>query len=149
VTAAGRLLGVDYGHVRIGLAVSDRERKIASPLATYNRGNKERDAEHFRQLIADEEIVEIILGLPVHQDGREGQKAAETRTFGKWLQETTGLPVIYWDERFTTVEAEQILLSAGLTNKRRRGRRDRVAAQILLQSYLEAGCPGERKLGPL
>jgi putative holliday junction resolvase len=149
VTAAGRLLGVDYGHVRIGLAVSDRERKIASPLATYIRGNKERAAEHFRKLINEEEIVEIVLGLPVHLDGREGQKAIETRAFGKWLQETTERPVIYWDERFTTVEAEELLLNAGLTNKRRRNRRDRVAAQLLLQSYLDAGCPGERELGPL
>jgi putative Holliday junction resolvase len=149
VTAAGRLLGVDYGHIRIGMAVSDHERKIASPLATYTRGNKEREAEHFRKLIDEEQIVEIILGLPVHLDGREGQKATETRAFGKWLQETTGLPLTYWDERFTTVEAEQLLLTAGLTSKRRRHRRDRVAAQLLLQSYLDAGCPGERKLGPL
>jgi putative Holliday junction resolvase len=146
---AGRLLGVDYGQVRIGLAVSDVDCKIASPLATYTRRGKKEDAAHFQKLVADQQIVEIILGLPVHLDGREGQKAAETRAFGAWLHEVTGLPIIYWDERFTTVEAERLLLSAGLTNQRRRGRRDRVAAQILLQSYLDAGCPGEQKLGPL
>ncbi|HMC88315.1 MAG TPA: Holliday junction resolvase RuvX, partial [Gemmataceae bacterium] len=88
-------------------------------------------------------------GLPVHLSGHEGQKAQEARRFGKWLGETTGLPVIFWDERFTTVEAEQALLSAGLTKKRRQARRDRVAAQILLQSYLDAGCPGEQASRPL
>jgi putative Holliday junction resolvase len=87
------------------------------------------------------------VGLPVHLDGREGVKAGEARTFGTWLEEITGLPLVYWDERFTTVEAEGHLLAAGLTNKRRKSRRDRVAAQILLQSYLDAGCPGERPIG--
>jgi putative Holliday junction resolvase len=87
--------------------------------------------------------------LPVHLSGHEGAKAAEARAFGKWLAEATGLPVAFFDERFTTVEAENFLLAAGLTNKRRKERRDRVAAQILLQSYLDAGCPAEESAGPL
>jgi putative holliday junction resolvase len=149
VTPPGRLLGVDYGQVRIGLAVSDAERKIASPLGTYTRRTRKEDAAHFQRLVAAEQIVEIILGLPVHLDGHEGAKAAETRTFGTWLNAATGLPILYWDERFTTVEAERLLVSAGLTNQRRRTRRDQVAAQILLQSYLDSGCPGEQTLGPL
>jgi putative Holliday junction resolvase len=65
------------------------------------------------------------------------------------LAELTGLPCVLWDERFTTVEAESALQEAGLSSKRRKARRDRVAAQMLLQSYLDAGCPGEKKLGPL
>ena len=144
-----RLLGVDYGSVRVGLAVSDPDHKIASPLATYERRNKEVDAAHFRQVTADEEIGELVVGLPVHLDGREGQKAAEARAFGVWLKEVTGLRVVFWDERFSTVEAENLLLSAGLTSQRRQARRDMLAAQILLQSYLDAGCPPEQALGPL
>jgi putative holliday junction resolvase len=141
VSSRTRLLGVDFGTVRIGLAVSDADRRIASPLGTYSRHDPRRDAEYFRQLAITEEIGQIVVGLPVHLDGREGQKAGEARTFGTWLEEITGLPLVYWDERFTTVEAEQYLLAAGLTEKRRKSRRDRVAAQILLQSYLDAGCP--------
>jgi putative Holliday junction resolvase len=144
-----RLLGVDFGSVRVGLAVSDADRRIASPLGTYPRRDPERDAQYFRQLVETEEIGQLVIGLPVHLDGREGQKAGEARTFGTWLEEVTCLPLVYWDERFTTVEAEAHLQAAGLTEKRRKSRRDRVAAQILLQSYLDAGCPAERRIDGL
>jgi putative Holliday junction resolvase len=149
VSTVGRLLGVDYGQARIGLALSDAERYIASPLATYSRRGAARDGAYFQALVKQEEVVEVVIGLPVHLDGREGQLAAAARAFGKWLAETTGRPVVFWDERFTTAEAEAALRSAGLTDKRRKARRDRVAAQILLQSYLDAGCPGETAAGPL
>jgi putative holliday junction resolvase len=149
VSARGRLLGVDTGSVRIGLAVSDPQRKIASPLETYRRRDKTQDARYFRELVQQEEIAALIVGLPVHTDGREGHKAAEARQYAAWLTEVTGLPVMFWDERFTTVEAESHLWSAGLTHKKRKERRDRVAAQILLQSYLDAGCPDNSSTGPL
>jgi putative Holliday junction resolvase len=144
-----RLLGVDYGTVRVGLAVSDPEHRIASPLATYERRGRQGDEHYFRKLVEEEEVGRIVVGLPVHTDGHEGAKAVEARKFGTWLAEVTGLPVVYFDERFTTVEAEGFLLSAGLTSKRRKARRDRVAAQILLQSFLDAGCPEESSAGPL
>ncbi len=144
-----RLLGIDYGLARLGLAISDAERRLASPLAVYKRRSQEGDADYFRALVETEEIGAIIVGLPVHLNGREGVKAAEARAFGAWLAETTGLPVRFWDERFSTVEAESALWQAGLTHKKRRARRDRVAAQILLQAYLDAGCPGESAAGPL
>jgi putative Holliday junction resolvase len=130
-------LGVDYGGVRIGLAVSDPDGKIASPLGTYQRHGRDKDAAHFKQLIEQEDIGRIVLGLPLHTDGREGHKATETRAFGQWLEEVTGLPVVYCDEQFTTVEAEAHLWSAGLTHKARKARRDRVAAQMILQSYID------------
>jgi putative Holliday junction resolvase len=149
VSAAGRLLGVDYGTVRVGLAVSDADRRIASPLATYQRRGREQDAKFFRKLVEDEGIGQIVVGLPVHLSGREGQKAAEARELGRWLGEITGRPVVFWDERFTTVEAESALWEAGLTHKRRRERRDRVAAQLLLQAFIEAGCPEKMQAGPL
>ena len=145
----GRLLGVDYGTVRVGLAISDAERRLASPLAVYERRGREADAVYFRTLIEAEEVGALVVGMPVHLDGREGQKAIEARAFGVWLAEATGLPVTFWDERFSTVEAESALWQAGLTHKKRKARRDRVAAQILLQAYLDAGCPDESAAGPL
>ena len=147
--SAGRLLGVDYGEVRVGLAVSDPDRKIAFPLATYTRQGRERDAAYFRALVAEEAVAALVVGLPVHMSGEEGAKAAAARAFGAWLAETTGRPAAYWDERFTTVEAESALWAAGLTHKQRKARRDKVAAQILLQAYLEAGCPSDPTTGPL
>lgn len=149
MSAPGRLLGVDYGSVRIGLSISDPERRLASPLAVYERRGHERDTLYFRSLVSAEGIKAIVVGLPVHTDGREGQKAAEARAFGAWLAESTELPVTFWDERFSTVEAESALWQAGLTHKKRKARRDRVAAQILLQAYLDAGCPNESTAGPL
>jgi putative pre-16S rRNA nuclease len=149
VSARTRLLGVDYGSVRVGLAVSDADRRIASPLETYERRGRDQDAAHFRELVEREEIGQIVVGLPVHLSGQEGTKALEAREFGRRLAEATGLPVVFWDERFSTVEAESALWNAGLTHKRRKARRDRVAAQIFLQSYLEAGCPEESAPGPL
>lgn len=139
----GRLLGVDYGSVRVGLAISDADRVIASPLATYERRDADKDAAYFRDQIAKEQVVGLVIGLPVHLSGREGAKAVEARQYGEWLKQISGLPVVFADERFTTVEAESALWNAGLTHKQRKGRRDRVAAQIMLQSYLDAGCPGE------
>ena len=149
MSVATRLLGVDYGHKRVGLAVSDPGRKIAFPLTTHERGAREQDAAFFLGIVAEEEVGKIVLGLPVHLDGREGQKAQEVRAFGAWLAETMGLPVVYFDERFTTVEAESALWEAGLTHKKRKARRDRVAAQILLQAYLDAGCPEDPQARPL
>jgi len=143
---SGRLLGVDYGSVRIGLAISDPDRKIASPLCTCERRSPDADARFFRRLVDAEDITDIIVGLPVHLDGHEGQKATEARAFGHWLREVAARQVIFWDERFSTAEAEQHLLDAGLTNRRRKARRDQVAAQILLQSYLDVGCPGEQPI---
>ncbi len=90
-----------------------------------------------------EEIGGLVVGLPIHLDGREGVKAGEARAFGAWLSAQTGLTVVFYDERFTTVQAESALWQAGLTHKRRKERRDKVAAQMLLQAYLDAGCPPE------
>jgi putative Holliday junction resolvase len=142
----GRLLGIDYGTVRVGLAISDRDRIIASPAATYERTGNDADAAFFREFVTKEEVVGLIVGLPVHLDGREGTKAIEARKYGAWLAEVTGLPVVFADERFTTLEAESALWNAGLTHKQRKGRRDRVAAQIMLQAYLDAKCPGETEM---
>ena len=135
----GRVAGIDFGSVRIGIALSDADRSIASPHAVYTRRDSDADARYFRNLVASERIARFVIGLPVHLDGRESPISQDARAFGDWLGETTGIPVDFFDERFTTAEAEAALVAAGLTNKRRKLRRDMLAAQILLTAYLEAG----------
>lgn len=139
--SSGRLLGVDFGTVRVGLAVTDPDRIIASPLETYTRKGNTADAAHFVQLVAAERVAGLVVGLPLHTGGEEGVKAKEARMYGAWLAAVTNLPVVFWDERFTTSLAEDALWGAGLSHRKRRDRRDRVAAQLVLQAFIEAGCP--------
>jgi len=143
VSKKTRLLGVDFGTVRVGLAVCDSERIIASPLATHQRKDPEKDAAFFRALVQAEDVGGLVVGLPLHMSGDEGGKAAEARAFGNWLADVTSLSVVFWDERYTTAVAEDSMRAAGLSYEKRKSRLDRVAAQILLQSYLDAGCPVE------
>ena len=144
-----RLLGVDFGTVRVGLAITDTDRIIASPLEIRERQGAEKDAAFFKMLIEREQIGGLVVGLPLHTSGREGIKAVEARAFGKWLGEVTGLTVIFADERFSTAFAESALWAAGLTHKKRKARRDAVAAQVMLQAFIEAGCPPEVLVKPL
>lgn len=137
----GRLLGVDTGTVRVGLAVCDADRTLASPLETYTRKSPDKDAAFFTRLCQQESITGIVVGLPVHMNGDEGVKAKEARAYGAWLAGVTGLPVAYHDERCTTAAAEEMLWAAGLTHKQRKERRDKLAAMLILQAYLDAGCP--------
>jgi putative Holliday junction resolvase len=136
-----RILGLDYGTRRVGAALSDPGRTIAFPAEVYVLRGPEPDARHYRELVQENEVDRIVIGLPLHTSGREGRLAALTRTFGDWLAAVTGLPVVYFDERYTTVEAEHRLIDAGLKRRKRQALRDRLAAQIMLQSYLDAGCP--------
>ncbi|NBO90877.1 MAG: Holliday junction resolvase RuvX [Planctomycetia bacterium] len=159
---SGKILAVDYGRVRIGLAVSDPDRKFAFPLLVYvpqkpgcggvallPESQPDSDGAFFRKLVREERIAALVVGLPVRTSGEEDQMAREVRRFSAWLTSVTGLPVVHFDERFTSVLAESLLWEAGLTHAKRKQRRDKVAAQILLQTYLEAGCPPESAAGPL
>ncbi len=143
MTTATKILAIDPGQVRLGLAISDGDRKFAFPLETYTRRDPLRDAAHLRAIVVAEGVGLLLVGLPLHTDGREGESARLARVFGDALAGQLGLPVRYFDERFTTVEAEAILWGAGLTHRQRKERRDRLAAQILLQTFLDAGCPEE------
>jgi putative Holliday junction resolvase len=134
----GRLAGIDYGTVRIGVAITDPEQRLASPLENYTRRDLATDAAWIAKLAQSERIAGFVVGLPVHTTGQESQKSAEARRFGKWLAETTKLPVRYFDERFTSANAETLLQGAGLTKKQRKERLDKLAAQILLTAYLES-----------
>jgi len=144
----GRLAAIDYGGVRIGVAITDQEQRLASPLENYNRCGPEADAQWLKQLVASERIVGFVVGLPVHMSGQESQKSHEARQFGSWLTGLTNLPVRYFDERYTSAQAEALLLNAELTKMRRKERLDKLAAQILLAAYLESS-RGEQTPGPI
>src|SRR5262245_64389931 len=124
IQTSGVVAGVDYGTVRVGVALSDRERRIAAPHATYTRKSETADAAWFRGLAKENSVALFVVGLPVHLHGGESQKSLEARRFGQWLTAQTGVPVEFFDERFSSVEAEQHLLQAGLTKKRRKARLD-------------------------
>lgn len=134
----GRLMGLDFGTRRIGVAVSDPEQSIASPLDNYTRRNTRQDADYLRRLVDEYRVVGLVVGLPVHMSGEEGEKAREARRFGQWAAQVTGRPVRFWDERHTTALAEDYLRTAELSRKKRQARLDKLAAQIMLQSYLDA-----------
>src|SRR3954447_13513663 len=110
----GRLLGLDFGTRRIGAAVSDPRRLIATPLEVHDRRDRAQDARHYQALVREHEVDRIVIGLPLHTGGREGTSASLARDFGSWLAEVTGLPVLYYDERYTISEAEDALIAAGL-----------------------------------
>ena len=147
--APGRIAGIDFGTVRIGIALSDPGRTLASPYENYTRRGIEHDAKRLKQLVTEEDVTLFVVGLPVHLDGRESEKSIEARRFGQWLAEVTGVPVEFFDERFTSAEAEQFLLAAEMTKRRRRKRLDMVAAQIMLSAYLESHRKGQGEPGPL
>jgi putative holliday junction resolvase len=139
-----RIAGIDYGTIRIGIATADADLGIALLYETYYRRNERLDAEYFRRLASEERIGRFVVGLPVHLSGAESAKSHEARTFGAWLAATTGVPVEFFDERYTSAEAEALLLEAGLTKKRRKARLDQLAAQIMLAAYLESGAKGQQ-----
>src|SRR5262245_26246750 len=105
----GRIAAIDFGTVRLGIAITDPDQRLASPLANYTRRAEKIDADYFRRLAAEEGIVRFVVGLPVHLDGRESAKSIEARRFGQWLQDVTAVAVVFFDERFTTSEAQQAL----------------------------------------
>lgn len=145
----GRLAGIDYGTLRIGIALTDGRQTLASPYENYTRRGPEADARRFCQLARDEGLRGFVVGLPVHLDGRESEKSREARAFGQWLAETTGLPVQFFDERYTSSEAERFLGAAELTKKQRKARLDKLAAQIMLTAYLESASRGDAAPGAI
>jgi putative Holliday junction resolvase len=132
----GRVLGLDPGERRIGIAISDATGTIASPVEFIDV--RTRDHEYrIKDLCIEWEIVEIVVGLPLSLDGTEGPAAARSRDFGGMVEDLTGLPLSYHDERFTTVTAERALLEGGVKRRARTSRRDQVAAAVMLQGFLD------------
>lgn len=133
-----RILALDLGARRIGVAVSDGLGITAQGLATVERRNRGADLEALRALAERYEAAQWLLGLPRHMSGSEGRQAGLVRAWGGALERHTGMPVVYWDERLTTVEAGRVLRQAGSSRLQTRRAIDRMSAVILLQSYLDA-----------
>lgn len=134
--SGGRLLGLDVGDKRIGVAVSDETALIATPLQVVKRGSGDR--AEIARLTREWNTERLVVGLPTGLSGREGPQAASVRVYAEALAAALDLPLVYWDERLTTAIAERALIEAGHRRARRKERIDAVAAAVILQSYLDA-----------
>lgn len=136
IPTKGLLIGLDYGSKRVGVAVCDSGQSIASPLKVVQQ---QPGIEKQLAKVADEyAAVGLIVGLPVHMSGDEGEKAKEARAFGTKIATATKLPIAFHDERFTSKIANNAMIDAGLSKQKRKARIDMLAAQIMLQSYLDS-----------
>jgi putative holliday junction resolvase len=132
-----RLIGVDVGTKTLGLALSDVTRTIASGLTTLKRTKFSRDAAHLLDLIEKHRVGGLVAGLPINLDGTDGPRAQSTRAFAHNLSRLTPLPILLWDERLSTAEAERVLIEADASRRRRAAVIDKVAATIILQGALD------------
>lgn len=136
-----RTMGLDVGTKTVGVAVSDGLGITAQGVTTVRRTGLKADLAELERLIAEYEVTRAVVGLPLNMDGSEGERAAASRKFGEALGKATGLPVEYWDERLTTVAAERVLIEADVSRKKRRAVIDQMAAQLILQGWLDAHRP--------
>ncbi len=133
-----RILGIDYGHKRLGLALSDEGGILASPLPVYQRRSTDQDLTFLARLAVEKEVSRIIIGLPRNMDGSLGEMAKEVLAFVDALKEKINLPVATFDERLSSTEAERVLIQADLSRKRRKTLKDSLAAVLILQGYIES-----------
>ncbi|KAA2235302.1 Holliday junction resolvase RuvX [Salinarimonas soli] len=132
-----RLMGVDLGTKTIGLAISDLERRIATPLETIRRTKFTADANRMRALAEEHGVAALVFGLPLNMDGSEGPRVQSTRGFVRNLAALLPLPVVYWDERLSTVAVTRTLLDADASRARRADLVDKMAAAYILQGALD------------
>ena len=132
-----RWLGLDVGEKTIGLAVSDEGEVVATPLRTLARHGGKRDIEAVAAAVAETGAGGLLVGLPLDLEGNEGEAARRVRQLAEQLERQLGCPVRYWDERFSTAEAERVLLEANMRRRRRKQVIDHVAASIILQGFLD------------
>lgn len=133
-----RLLGLDFGSRRIGAAMSDPLGITAQPLPAIRRQGDRRDIEAIGVLVREFSVACVVLGLPLMLDGTEGEQAKRARAFGEKIAERLGVPVMTWDERMTTAQAERHLIDSGMRREKRKEVRDSLSAAILLQSLLDS-----------
>lgn len=133
----GRVMGIDYGTARIGLAVSDPQRIIAQPLRTL--ANDGAVWEQLKTIVKEQQVRTVVIGMPLNLKGHKGKKAQEVEQFVEQVKAETGCEVVVWDERFTSLIAQQTLLAMGTRKSQRRdkGRVDAMAAAVILQSFLD------------
>jgi len=133
-------MGIDVGRRRIGIALSDELGATAQPLTAVDGGGGiERAAARIAELCVEHEVSRVVVGLPLALDGGDrGEGSRRARELGRELAARTSIEVVYWDERFTTAEAERVLVAAGVKREKRRAVVDKVAAALILQGYLDA-----------
>ena len=135
-----RIMCLDYGDVRIGIAFSDLLQTIASPYDTYTRKSLQQDLDYLAKLCEEKEVEKIVIGIAINMDGTEGERVVLTKQFGEYLKNRVNLPIIYIDERLSSVEAEEVLQEAGVKAINRKGLIDKIAASLILQNYLNSKC---------
>ncbi|HZT40442.1 MAG TPA: Holliday junction resolvase RuvX [Bryobacteraceae bacterium] len=141
----GRILALDLGKRRIGLAVSDELGITAQGLPTLRRTRIRDDLEALARIIADWRVIRVLIGDPIHMSGADSRQAAYAREFAEKLGARTGAAVEFWDERWTSVQAERLLKESGISAEKRARAVDRLAAVILLQSYLDSFAYAQRR----
>ena len=132
-----KILALDIGTVRIGIATSDIMEIIASAYEVYRRKNMPEDVKHIADIVQNLSVGEIVIGLPLKMDGSEGQSVEMAKTFGDELSKLVNVPIVYQDERLSTVEAQRILIESGMRREKRKDKIDSIAATIILQTYLD------------
>ncbi len=137
ISAVGRILALDVGKKRIGLAISDELGFTAQGLETLHRSRIREDLAGLAQLAREKNVVTILVGKPLHMSGSVSRQSVYTEEFADRLRQWTGLPMVFWDERLTTVEAERVLREGGATLEESKRAVDRMSAVLLLESYLE------------
>ncbi len=137
LTAGRRLIGLDLGTKTIGIALSDAGHRIGTPMETIRRVKFTRDAERLQEICTEHDIGGLVIGLPLNMDNSEGPRAQATRAFERNLSQKIELPMLFWDERLTTVAAERAMIEADLSRKKRAARIDAAAAGLILQGVLD------------
>lgn len=133
-----RVMGLDVGDRSIGIAISDALLLTAQARPTLRRKDLQSDIEIIRRLATENEVHEVVIGQPLHMDGRESSQSRKVARFAEELEKALDLPIIFWDERLTTFEAQEHLEQMGLNWRQRREQVDKIAAMIILQNYLDS-----------
>lgn len=132
------MMGLDVGDKTVGVAISDALGMTAQGITTVHRQSWAKDLEALKQLAEEHEVKLLVVGLPLNMDGTEGPRAAISKAFAERASEALGLPHVLWDERLSTAEVQRVLLAADVSRKKRKQVVDMLAAQVILQGYLEA-----------
>lgn len=133
-----KILGLDIGEKRIGIAISDELGYTAQGMRVMNRSGLDDDLKAIKELIVAQRATEVVVGLPKNMDGSLGESAEKVLFFAKQMEESLSIPVILWDERLTTAEATRLLVDADLSRAKRRKVVDKLAAVLILQGYLDS-----------
>ncbi len=133
-----RIIGLDYGEARIGVAISDILETIANPMDTISEKDREKQLEKVLAVIEKERVEKIVVGLPMRMDGTLGHRAEYTKEFAEELAARCSLPLVMWDERLSSSEAHRLLEQGGVGGKKRKTKVDKIAAVLILQTYLDS-----------